>query len=208
MSADSWLYWHWGKEDKVDEDIPRLELLFRKNHVSSILDLGCGTGRHSVYFARRQFKVSGFDWSEASVKRARGLLRAGKLSADLKVWNMTQFPYPYEDSSFDAVVSTRVIHHAKLQTIKEIIGEIERITAKRGFLYIQVPTVEELVRYREEGRKFDDVEPGTVLPLGGDEKGILHHHFKMEELLSLFSEFKVLDLKVRQEHYCLTARKK
>ncbi len=202
------MYWYWGKEDKVDEDIPRLALLFRKNHASRILDLGCGTGRHTIYFAKRDFKVNGFDWSREAIKRARQLLRAGKLSADLEVWDMTEFPYPYEDASFDAVLSMKVIHHTNFGNIRRIISEVERIIAKKGFLYLQAPTYEKAIRLRDEGSKSPEFEPGTFLPTKGEEKGILHHHFTMEELLKLLSNFQINDLKVKEEHYCVTARKK
>jgi SAM-dependent methyltransferase len=48
--------------------------LFKKfgdGRISRILDLGCGTGRHAIEFARRGFKVTGVDFSEAMLTRAR-----------------------------------------------------------------------------------------------------------------------------------------
>jgi SAM-dependent methyltransferase len=48
--------------------------LFRKfgdGRISRILDLGCGTGRHAFEFARRGFDVTGVDFSEAMLTRAR-----------------------------------------------------------------------------------------------------------------------------------------
>jgi len=39
--------------------------------ISRILDLGCGTGRHAIEFARRGFDVTGVDFSEAMLTRAR-----------------------------------------------------------------------------------------------------------------------------------------
>jgi SAM-dependent methyltransferase len=39
--------------------------------VRSLLDLGCGTGRHSVELARRGYEVVGVDLSEAMLERAR-----------------------------------------------------------------------------------------------------------------------------------------
>ena len=35
-----------------------------KNHgVESVLDFGCGLGRHAIFFAQRGFRVSAFDLS-------------------------------------------------------------------------------------------------------------------------------------------------
>jgi 2-polyprenyl-3-methyl-5-hydroxy-6-metoxy-1,4-benzoquinol methylase len=45
------------------------ELSFDKS--LSILDLGCGTGRHSIELTRRGYKVTGADLSDAMLERAR-----------------------------------------------------------------------------------------------------------------------------------------
>jgi SAM-dependent methyltransferase len=44
---------------------------FGDGKISRILDLGCGTGRHAVEFAGRGFDVTGVDFSEAMLNRAR-----------------------------------------------------------------------------------------------------------------------------------------
>jgi SAM-dependent methyltransferase len=208
LNSDTWLYWYWGREGQVEDDIPKLSEKLRDWGAERILDLGCGTGRHTIYLAEKGFRVYGFDQSESAIKRAAELVHARNLSADLQVWNMATLPYPYSDSDFDAIVTIKVIHHAKLDTIKRIITEIERITKRGGYLYIQVPTEEKAKRLvKAEELKCEEVEERTYLPLGGDEAGILHHYFTKEELLSLFQAYEPIDLHVSQEHYCLTARK-
>ena len=207
MSSDAWLYWYWGKEGKIEEDIPQLARRFKDPHASKILDFGRGTGRHTFYFARNGFNVYGFDQSERAVKRATGLLQAEHLSAHLKVWNMAILPLPYQDEFFDVVIAVRVIHHAKLATINAIAKEIHRITAKGGYLYLQVPTELKGRRILEE-RRCETLEERTFLPLAGDEAGIVHHYFTSEELTSIFEGYKQLDLHTSSEHYCFTAIKR
>jgi SAM-dependent methyltransferase len=206
MNSEAWKSWYSKTEEKIDEDIPRLEKIFRKNDVSRILDLGCGTGRHTVYFARRDFKVYGFDVSLTAVKRAKERLRKENLYADLRVWDMSN-TFPYEDGFFDAVISIRVFHHSRMQTIRKVVREIERVTKTNGFVYVQVPTYEKVLRLKQEGGKFNEIEPGTFVPLEGPEKGIPHHNFKKEELLELFENFRIDEIRVRDEHYCLLGRK-
>ena len=206
MSSDAWLYWYWGKERKIEEDIPHLAEGFKDPHASKILDFGCGTGRHAIYFAMNGFKVYGFDQSELAIKRAMGLLQAEHLSAHLKVWNMTILPLPYQDEFFDAVIAVRVIHHTKLATISAIAKEIHRITAKGGYLYLQVPTEQKGEKLLEE-QKCERLGERTFLPLEGEEAGVVHHYFTSEELTSLFERYNPLDLHTSSEHYCLTAIK-
>ncbi|HEY5620812.1 MAG TPA: class I SAM-dependent methyltransferase [Candidatus Bathyarchaeia archaeon] len=59
MSSNSWDYWYSRKEREVEPEIPKLaETLAEKGRLR-VLDFGCGTGRHSIYFARKGFQVYG-----------------------------------------------------------------------------------------------------------------------------------------------------
>jgi SAM-dependent methyltransferase len=53
------------------------QLLQRGGHPGRLLELGCGTGRHAVEFAKLGWSVTGYDLSEDMVKQA--LERAGSL---------------------------------------------------------------------------------------------------------------------------------
>jgi 2-polyprenyl-3-methyl-5-hydroxy-6-metoxy-1,4-benzoquinol methylase len=48
-----------------------IESEIRFNKHSRILDIGCGTGRHSIELTKRGYKVTGVDLSESQLKRAR-----------------------------------------------------------------------------------------------------------------------------------------
>ncbi len=49
---------------------------------STVLDVGCGTGRHSIEFARRGFKVTGLDLSEGMLAVAR--TNSGQAGVDVE----------------------------------------------------------------------------------------------------------------------------
>lgn len=51
----------------------------------SVLDVACGTGRHSAAFAAKGFEVTGIDVSAAYLRKARLRLRAAGLSAKFDV---------------------------------------------------------------------------------------------------------------------------
>jgi SAM-dependent methyltransferase len=203
--TDTWLYWYWGKENQPEPQIIALIELFKRKKVSSVLDLGCGTGRHSLFFARNGFKVFGFDQSSAAIKRAEELSEEQKLKINFKVWDMLRIPYPYGNQSFDAVVATKVVHHTTVTNISLIFGEIRRILKDEGVLFLEVPERNKIGRLEAEGVKHRMIEEGTFVPLSGEEEGVPHHYFTREELRSMFSEYSVLNLEILKEHYCLTA---
>jgi SAM-dependent methyltransferase len=53
-----------GEVDFIEKEI-------RYNKAIRILDIGCGTGRHSIELAKRGYTVVGVDLSESQLKRAR-----------------------------------------------------------------------------------------------------------------------------------------
>jgi SAM-dependent methyltransferase len=69
--ADSYDALYADKDYEAECDL--LERVFRRadRPVRSVLDLGCGTGRHSVELARRGHEIVGVDLSEGMLERAR-----------------------------------------------------------------------------------------------------------------------------------------
>jgi SAM-dependent methyltransferase len=183
------------------EDMPAIVELLKSRNARTVLDLGSGSGRHTAYLAANGFAVYAFDESPEGIEITRRLLSEENLSADLRVHGMTE-RLPYDDSFFDAIVSTQVIHHARVAEIKGIVGEIGRVLKRGGFIFITVP------KEKNQGENFREIEPGTFIPLDGHEKGMPHHYFTPDELRDLFSDFDVTDIHVDTvAHYCLSAYK-
>lgn len=58
-----------------------------------ILDIGCGTGRHSIELAQRGYKVVGIDQSESLLKRAREKASEQKVQVDFQKHDARNLPY-------------------------------------------------------------------------------------------------------------------
>ncbi len=183
------------------EDIPSIAGLLEIKGATNVLDLGCGSGRHVMYFARYGFSVFGLDSSQQGIEITRRTLKQANLRADLRLQGMTE-RLPYEDALFDAVIAVQVIHHAKVATIISIVAEITRVLKQDGFVFVTVP------RLQNQAETFQEIEPGTFVPMDGPEKGLPHHYFTPEELREIFFEYSITDIHVdSSEHYCLSAFK-
>lgn len=51
--------------------IERIFSGYSPNPVKTILDVGCGTGQHAMCLTERGYKITGFDASEAMLRRAK-----------------------------------------------------------------------------------------------------------------------------------------
>ena len=157
-----------------------------------VLDLGCGSGRHVLHMARIGLEVSGLDNSPAALCLAAGWLAEQNLKARLVLAD-ARLPLPFRNSSFDALISTQVIHHALLETVQATAREIARVVRPGGAILVTVPVG------KDAGDDCVEVEPRTYVPLTGTEKGLPHHFFKPEELPKLFAPFETKDISMRGE---------
>jgi 2-polyprenyl-3-methyl-5-hydroxy-6-metoxy-1,4-benzoquinol methylase len=80
-------------------DFIESEAGFDKNR--KILDIGCGTGRHSIELARRGYKVTGIDLSESMINKARSNAKKENLKIDFHIKDARNFSL---NESFDLAI--------------------------------------------------------------------------------------------------------
>jgi predicted TPR repeat methyltransferase len=72
----------------------------------NLLDLGIGTGLSSSYFNQLGLKIYGVDISQEMLS----LCKKKGLADDLKIMDIVNDPFPFEDNYFDYVISCGVFH--------------------------------------------------------------------------------------------------
>jgi ubiquinone/menaquinone biosynthesis C-methylase UbiE len=94
----------------------------------SLLDLGCGAGENSVYFALRGADCVASDYSPGMVEVALQLAAANGVKIQGRVINAMAIDYP--DNSFDIVYAANLLHHIPDPLVT--IAEIHRILKPGG----------------------------------------------------------------------------
>jgi SAM-dependent methyltransferase len=210
LAEDSYIYgrWYRKKMGVVEPELPMLVKLLNRKRRPRALDVGCGIGRHVSYLAIKGVDTYGFDISRKAIAQAERLLKKEGLKAHLTLGDMFQ-PFPFESGFFDAVIGTRAIHHGYASQVKRTISEMNRVTRKGGYVFIQVPKWSRGEKVLRPG--VVKVEPTTLIWSRGDEARVPHHHFTKEKLSRLFRGYEILELHSKTEHdsgWCLLARKR
>lgn len=80
-------------------DFIETELHFNK--LLKILDVGCGTGRHSIELSKRGYQVTGIDLSESQLARAREKAATDNQKIDFQKQDARDLPF---ENEFDAAI--------------------------------------------------------------------------------------------------------
>jgi 2-polyprenyl-3-methyl-5-hydroxy-6-metoxy-1,4-benzoquinol methylase len=75
-------------------DFVECEIGFNKE--ARILDVGCGTGRHSVELAERGYEITGIDLSDSQLARAKAKARARNLKIDFQKRDARNLTFDHE----------------------------------------------------------------------------------------------------------------
>lgn len=149
------------------------------------LDLGCGPGRHTVYFASRGYEAWGVELTQAGAELCRENLRRAGLPGSVVRGDMAHLPF--REASFDLVVAYNVLYHTTRRGMREVIGGVRRILREGGLLLATLKSPEEWVYGIGE-----EIEPNTFLRPG---KGLPIHFCREGEIPDLVAGFELLSKK-------------
>ncbi len=78
-----------------------IENELKSNKSLRILDVGCGTGRHTIELSKRGYDVTGIDLSESQLARAREKAESNNLKIDFQKEDARNLPF---DDEFDVAI--------------------------------------------------------------------------------------------------------
>jgi SAM-dependent methyltransferase len=123
-----------------------------------VLDAGCGGGRNLVYFLREGYEVCGVDQSAEAIAQVRALSSA--LAPQLSPSNFRAESVErmsFDDESFDAVISSAVLHFARDEEHwQSMTAEMWRVLKSGGVFFARLAStigIEEQVE-RLTGRRY------------------------------------------------------
>jgi len=145
---------------------------------ASLLDVGTGTGRAALLFARAGAVVTGIDASERMLAVARQ--RASQAGADIRWAPGDAHELAFADASFDVVVSVRLLMH--VPRWHACIGELCRVAKQR--VIVDYPSAASVAAIEAAGRRLTHAlghrtEPYRVLGGAAVARAFAHHGFRI-----------------------------
>lgn len=196
--------WDWQSADQSIWLDPAEESYYfcekwKRRGFRSVLDLGCGLGRHSILFARYGFKVTAVDISEYAVQRVREAENKEGLIITSKACDMVNLPF--RENSFDCIFSYLAISHTDSEGFLQILSKIKDILKTDGEIYLTLCSKD---TYSFKEAKYPKIDENTVIKKEeGPENNVPHFFVDLEDIKRLFEpDFELIS--VRHVDNCIS----
>ncbi|MEI7024965.1 class I SAM-dependent methyltransferase [Paenibacillus sp. y28] len=159
-----------------------------------ILDLGCGSGRHTVCLAREGFDVTGIDLSGEGLAHTRQRLAEEGLEAALVQGSILELPFGA--AAFDGIISYGVLCYLVPADLTTAAQEIYRCLKPGGTAFLVVRSVHD----KRYGRG-EEVAPHTFRMTDNrtNEKDMVIHFMDPGRIRELFSAFTAIEIGFEEE---------
>ena len=164
---------------------------FKENNIKSIIELGAGLGRDTIFFAKNSIHVNALDYSKTSIETIISKSKKFNLSGFIKskIFDVRK-KLPFKDNSIDGCFS-HMLYCMALSNIdlENLNNEICRILKPGG---INIYTV----RHTGDGDYKNGIHRGEDLY---ENDGFIVHFFSKEKVNNLSKGFEILDIEKFEE---------
>lgn len=170
----------WNKENEnymvyPDEEVVRIvKKSFLPNGVQNVLDVGCGSGRHSLCMLRESLAVYAIDTSATALSIAQRLANEAGYRLHTQLAYATSMPFC--DRSFDAVLCWGLIHYLAPSEASACVREIYRVLKPGGLFALTL-------RSRADSEALNPKnDQGMSISNADESKGILFRYYGEDEI--------------------------
>ncbi len=193
--------WNWNDLNEKYWEEPADELYhilfkWKQYKYKKILDLGCGIGRNSIFFASHGFQVSAYDLSESGINILREKIKETKLQIEPQVGDMLNLPYKSE--IFDGLIGFHSIYHTDYNGMKQVVEEIHRVLKKNAESFLTFNSKANS-SFTDPSNKI--IDSNTIIKTQGIEKGIAHTFLDYEEIITLLGKFSMIRVQHIQDFF-------
>jgi SAM-dependent methyltransferase len=195
--------WDWSlvNEDwwnKVSDEFLPVALRWKESNKRTVLDIGCGRGRHSLFLAEMGFDVTATDISPEGIGQLQKEAKRRKLDKNIRTLVCDMLELPFKKNSFDYVLGFHSIFHTDYAGLKKVIAKITDILKESGQLYITFNSKSNPSFRASDNTVIDEY---TVIRNFGIEKGVPHTFLEYNDIIGLLADYKILKMQQIQDYF-------
>ena len=161
----------------------------------NVADVGCGIGRHSLWYASQGAKVIACDGSPQGLQFGREAANKEGLSQQI-TWHETPFDsIPCLNHSCDLILAWNVIYHGDYSDLKRCLMEMHRAVKVGGFIQLTL-----LSKRNSNFGVGSEVAPDTWINDSNPEKNHPHCYVSAAQITELFGDHFELFSCIDHEH--------
>ncbi|MFA6552473.1 MAG: class I SAM-dependent methyltransferase [Candidatus Paceibacterota bacterium] len=151
--------------------------LIKNKKSKTLLDVGCGNGRDSVYFFNKGLKIIAVDFSASGIKKIKSQNPKIKcVLADIKKMKL-------KANSFDVIYAHLSLHYFDDKTTNKIFNNLHHTLKKNGLIFIKCKSVADALFGK--GQKIEE---------NMYKKGHTRHFFSKDYMSEKLKSFKIIKI--------------
>lgn len=175
--------WTNGAEGPENNFARRCFPQIKQGKNKTLLDLGCGNGIDSLFFASKGMVVTSIDFSESGINKLRHIIVKNRIS-NIKAMKKDIRKLDFDDNSFDVIYTHLSLHYFDDDTTTKIFNKLFNILRPGGMVFIKCKSTEDQLYGKGE-------------KVGKDMfvKGHLRHFFSKDYMREKLSKFDIIKIR-------------
>jgi len=162
----------------------------KKRSLKTLLDIGCGVGIDSVFFAQKGLRVTAVDFSESGIEKLKQSIKNKKTKTITPLLrDITNLKFP--PNSFDVIYAHLSLQYFDNRTTTKIFNKLYEILYPKGLFFIKCKFTDD--RRYGKGKEIEK----DMYKL----KGHNRHFFSKEYMAEKLEGFKVLKIEKTSSKY-------
>lgn len=172
-----------GYQFNLAPKVSEMIRLLKDERALSVLDVGCGTGRHSRYLAHHAFTAYALDTRQETLIPLTQPVNRDQ-PGHLYPVMATMTSLPFQTACLDAICCFSTIHHNRFSEIVMTLQEFARVLRSGGLLFLDI-----LSRNDPSYGRGSLLESHTFIGSRRGEDNIPHHYTSREDITRALSAF-------------------